>query len=231
MQTFAQYALPGTIVASAVGAVVLCLVLLLYGFRSEPDDERSPAPRLLLIRLGHAVAAACFAAALMLSAVALMDQRQMIALEPSSDVQRLKAQVRTLERRLAATESRVEDARSPGTVVAPAVVPDAPRPSPSAAPRAKSAPPRRAPVPQTAVSTGERGAPPTIREPGEPATIQPASSGQRAVPTTTTASNRDDLGVKMRDDWESVKQGFRDAGNDIRSGFADLGRKIKRTFD
>ena len=50
MQTFAQFALPGTILASAVGAVVLCVVLLLYGFKSEPDDEQAPMRRLLLTR-------------------------------------------------------------------------------------------------------------------------------------------------------------------------------------
>ena len=32
MQTFAHYALPAAIAASALGAIVLCVVLLLYGF-------------------------------------------------------------------------------------------------------------------------------------------------------------------------------------------------------
>src|ERR1700704_5431804 len=82
MQTFAQFALPGTILASAIGAVVLCVVLLLYGFKSEPDDERAPMRRLLLTRLGYALAAACFAVALMLSTVAFLDQRRVAAAAP-----------------------------------------------------------------------------------------------------------------------------------------------------
>lgn len=225
MQTFAQYALPGTIVASAVGAVVLCLVLLLYGFKSEPDDERSSAPRLLLIRFGHAVAAACFAAALMLSVVALIDQRQVQVVGPTADVQRLKSQVRSLERRLAATESRLENTG----VVAAAQDVEARRPAVAPAPRARStasAPARRAPVSDVAVSAS-----PPARESVEASPIQPVTSQPRAVPAATTASSRDDLGERMRDDWESVKRGFREAGQDIRSGFADLGRRIKRTFD
>src|SRR5215510_5818248 len=76
MQAFAHMALPGTIVASAIGAVVLCVVLLLYGFKTEPDDERgAPMRRLLLVRLGHALAAACFGVALMSSTVALLAER------------------------------------------------------------------------------------------------------------------------------------------------------------
>jgi ABC-type transporter Mla subunit MlaD len=39
MQTFAHYALPGTILVGGLGAVILCLVLFVYGFRSDPDDE------------------------------------------------------------------------------------------------------------------------------------------------------------------------------------------------
>src|SRR5712692_2578526 len=111
MQTFAQFALPGTILASAVG---LCVVLLLYGFKSEPDDERAPMRRLLLTRLGYALAAACFAVALMLSTVAFLDQRRVAAAAPlappTDETQRLEARVNELEQRLAAAESRVSDA-------------------------------------------------------------------------------------------------------------------------
>src|ERR1700704_1535061 len=112
MQTFAQFALPGTILASAIGAVVLCVVLLLYGFKSEPDDERAPMRRLLLTRLGYALAAACFAVALMLSTVAFLDQRRVAAAAPlappsaptTDEAQRLEARVNELEQRLAAAE-------------------------------------------------------------------------------------------------------------------------------
>src|SRR5712691_1649425 len=123
MQTFSQFALPGTILASALGAVLLCLVLLFYGVKTEPDDERAPGRRLLLIRLGHAAAAACFATALMLGTVALIDQRRAAAAgsiaPPTGDTRRLEARVSELEQRLAAAESRVSE---PATASAPSVV-------------------------------------------------------------------------------------------------------------
>jgi hypothetical protein len=223
MQTFAHYALPGTILASALGAVVLCIVLLLYGFKTEPDDERSPARRLLAIRFGHAMAAACFAAALILSTAALIDQRRAALAEPTpaarrtEDVQRLRAQLRALERRLA----DVENAR---VVVASAAVADARRPAvaPPAPPRPRATVPARRPSPAPAPAPDDVSASPSTRD--EPMLAQPASS----VPTTV--SSDDDLGAKFRDDWDTVKQGFREAGRDIRSGFVDLGRRIKRTF-
>jgi len=199
MQTFAQFALPGTILASAVGAVVLCVVLLFYGFKSEPDDERAPMRRLVMIRLGYAVAAACFAVALMLSTVAFLDQRQVAAAPPiappTDEVQRLEARVNELEWRLAAAESRVGDA---ATVTA---------------------------SPVTAASAS-----PVTMAARRPAVVA-APHPQRVVraPVTTPAS--DDFSVRARENWESVKRGFREAGRDIRVGFDDLGRRIRRTFD
>jgi hypothetical protein len=199
MQTFAQFALPGTIVASAVGAVVLCVVLLVYGFKSEPDDERAPMRRLVLIRLGHALAAACFAAALMLSTVALLDQRRNVAPGPvaqtTDEMQRLEARVNELEQRLASAEPRVSDS---ATVVSP--------------------------VPAVAAS-------PVVMESRRPAVVPAARSRQTATRPRAAAPAADDFGVRVRGDWESVKRGFREAGDDIRSGFTDLGRRIKRTFD
>jgi len=143
MQTFSQFALPGTILASALGAVVLCLVLLFYGVKSEPDDERAPARRLLVIRLGHAVAAACFAAALMLSTVALIDQRRVAPnpsiAPPAENTLRLAARVSELEQRLAATESRMSDAGSPSALVASPVAMESRRPAALPPARARKA--------------------------------------------------------------------------------------------
>ena len=195
MQTFAQFALPGTILASAAGAVVLCVVLLLYGFKSEPDDERAPMRRLLLIRLGYALAAACFAVALMLSTVAFLDQRRVAAAAPiaapTDEVRRLEARVNELEQRLAAAGSRTSDsaavAESPVTVAAAPVAME-PR-HPAVAPSAR---PRR-------VATAPRAA------------------------SAATAS--DDLGVNVRQGWQAVKRGFREAGRDILAGFANLARR------
>jgi hypothetical protein len=198
MQTFAQFALPGTIVASAVGAVVLCVVLLLYGFKSEPDDERAPMRRLLLMRLGYALAAACFAIALMLSTAAFLDQRRVAAAVPLSpptapttdEAQRLEARVNELEQRLAAAESRASDSAA----VAPSPATIAPSPA--------TMEPRH---PAVASSTRPRR----------------VASAPRAASTTGAS---DDLGANVRDGWQAVKRGFREAGRDIRAGFANLVR-------
>jgi hypothetical protein len=81
MQTFAHYALPAAIVASALGAVVFCIVLLLYGFATAADDEpRFPSRRLFVIRIGHALAATCFAAVVILTTVAFLDERRAVVL-------------------------------------------------------------------------------------------------------------------------------------------------------
>ena len=163
MQTFAQLALPGTILASALGAVVLCVVVLLYGFKSEPDDDAAPVRTLLFIRLGYALAAACFAVALMLSTMALLDQRRVAAAAPTAppaDVQRLAARINELEQRLAAAESRVSDgttvAASPAVVETP-VVAESRRPAASLPAR-----PRKVARASTAPASDDLGA--TIRE-------------------------------------------------------------------
>jgi hypothetical protein len=234
MQTFAQYALPATIVASALGAVALCVVLFFFGFRSEMEDERlSPSRRLFVIRLGHALAAACFAAALMLGSVALFEQRRVaapapssVAAQPSDDVRRLEAQVRSLEGRLAATELRLGDAaqRLSSDGSRSAVPPTASRPA------RRTTPSARRPTP-TAVTNGAEGAasPATLREPGEAMTVRPATS-EPIAPPARVASSSDDLGTKVRGDWQTVKRGFRQAGDDMRSGFTDFGRRLKKTF-
>ena len=195
MQTFAQFALPGTILASAVGAVVLCVVLLVHGFRSEPDDERAPMRRLLLVRLGYALAAACFAVALMLSTAAFLDQRRVAAAVPlapptaatTDETQRLEARVNELEQRLAAAESRVSDSSAV------------------------------APSPLTIAT------PPATMEPRHPAVAPPARPRRIAsAPRVASSRTSDDLGVNVREGWQAVKRGFREAGRDIRAGFANL---------
>jgi hypothetical protein len=235
MQTFAQLALPATIVASALGAVVLCVVLLLYGFKNEPDDDRSPAARLLVIRLGHAVAAGCFAAALMFSTVALTEQRRVIAEAaaprpaPASAerLHQLAAHVDTLAQRLAAAELRLGDvetarlAAAPGAVAPP--VPEVRRVS--RAPKVASVPARLAP----AATTSEASAAPP-REPVEAAGVRRASSVPMAASATGDPS-RDDFGATVRENWQAMKEGFRQAGRDIHAGFADFGRRIKHTFN
>lgn len=147
MQTFAQYALAATILVSALGAAALCAVLFFYGFRGDDDEGPSPARRLFVMRLGHAIAAACFAAALMLGSVALLEQRRITApvapsmATPATDeVERLEVRVQSLEARLAATELRLGDAAQQLSAVES---------------RSATAPPASRPVKRAALSARE----------------------------------------------------------------------------
>jgi hypothetical protein len=157
MQTFSQFALPGTILASALGAVVLCLVLLMWGFKAEPDDERAPGPRLFLTRLGHAVAAACFALALMFSTVAFIEQRHAAAPPAPDQLRRLDVRLNVLEQRLALNEPQPQvnvAAASPrAEVVATPVAVESRRPVTAPARQRKIA---SAPKPSARDDFGER---------------------------------------------------------------------------
>jgi hypothetical protein len=234
---FAQYALPGTILVGGLGAVILCLVLFVYGFRSDPEDEGpSPARRLLVIRLGHALAAACFAAVVMLSTVALIEQRRVaaappprVALPPTPEVERLHAEVRTLESRLTAAELRLGDiarervalgSAGGGAEARPVAAPPASRPR-----KATTPPARRAPA---SPAVDNDASPARVRDPGEAASArQPPSPGAAVAEASPPA---DDLGARFREDWETVKRGFREAGEDVRSGVEGLGRRMKALF-
>src|SRR5262245_41489313 len=72
-----QYALPGIIVLASVGAFLMCLPVIRYGFGSrEIDVDDDEARRLAMTRIGHAVAAVCFAGAALLAVVALPARTQ-----------------------------------------------------------------------------------------------------------------------------------------------------------
>ena len=72
MEPTAQYALTGSVVASALGGITLSLLIVGYGFTSAEDETPDAARRrLFLIRIGHAAAAVCFAVTALLSVVAL----------------------------------------------------------------------------------------------------------------------------------------------------------------
>lgn len=230
MQTFAQYALPAMILVSAIGAVALCAVLVFYGFRRDDEEGPSPARRLFAMRLGHAIAAACFAAALMLGGVALVEQRRMpapvasaMAAQPSDEVQRLEARVQSLEARLAATELRLGDAVQQVSAVEArvATIPPTSRPAKRATRPAKV----------TAVKNGWNGAAPTAgqREPGEAMTARPAASQPIVLSASTSAS--DDQRPKFRERWHAVKRWTRETSEDVGSGFTAFGRRVKKVFD
>lgn len=66
-----QLSLLGSVLASAIGALVMCLLVIRYGFTPAGDDEDGGARRQLATRLGHAAAAVCFAATAMFAVIAL----------------------------------------------------------------------------------------------------------------------------------------------------------------
>jgi hypothetical protein len=96
-------ALAVAVVISALGAVVLCLLVALYGF--TPASELSPRRarrRQLVIGIGHALAASCFAATAILLAIVLVQSRH-----PAAPPLREDARVPALGTQLAGQESRL----------------------------------------------------------------------------------------------------------------------------
>lgn len=118
MPQLAPYALPGIIVASALGAVIMCLLVFRYGFAAAEEDPGEAAHRLFVTRFWHALAGVCFAVAAMLATVAWSARSPAPAPPaPVADdgaaerVARLDDEVRRLEERLnrelAALEERL----------------------------------------------------------------------------------------------------------------------------
>jgi len=159
MSTLARYALPGIILASAVGAFIMCLLVLRYGFVADEEDLDERAGRLMVTRFGHAVAAVCFATAAMLAVVAMsvgpaaMTGPVPASAERDSAVVRLDEDLRRLEERvsreLKALEERVTAAptarneETPTTVeLAPEAPPRPSRPAPSPPDRPRATRPR-----------------------------------------------------------------------------------------
>ena len=127
MTPLVPYALPGVVVASLVGALVMCLLALRYAVPPDTDEDADDFNhRLLVLRFGHAVAAFCFAMAAVLAVLAFKARPEVvasasIAAAPSfDDVARvrtevqglegtLRQQLRGLESRLTAVESADRD--------------------------------------------------------------------------------------------------------------------------
>jgi hypothetical protein len=97
----AQYALTLSVVASALGGVVLCALVVKDGFAPLDDEPAALSHRRRsLTRLGHAVAAVCFAATALLSLFALSPRAAPVAATPSAEAARLGDDVRALEARV-----------------------------------------------------------------------------------------------------------------------------------
>jgi len=139
-----RYALTISVVASAVGGIVLCALILKYGLVPPEEDEHPPLARrrVFVIRTGHAVAAVCFAVTAVMAVVALSRPPAATGGGATEEqLRRLERDVRALDTRLASVEDVLER-------VGGAVDELAARLDPSASPGLPPAPPRRrAPAP------------------------------------------------------------------------------------
>jgi len=285
MPTSPEHVLPAIVAASGLGALVMCLLVLRYGFATPPEERGEGRRRELTVRLGHAVAGVCFAAAAILSVVLMthaqrapgaappgatrdddglervVDARvagvteRLVALESRVDAMealvapldgrvaetrdrlgvvaaRLERAAAPLERRVRDVEARLRPLESVvrqqtddlGRATArlrqledqQASVPARPVP-PSPTPpekrlRAKDPPP----VPPPAPPEAPRPAPPATGAASGSAPARPNTPGEQ-------------LGDRIRDDWQTVKRGFSDAGEDLRSAVESLRRNLRDT--
>jgi hypothetical protein len=106
MHWVALYALTGSIVASAIGGIVLCLLIVRYGFAPPSPDEPIALThrRFFATRLAHVIAAACFAATAVLTVVGVA---RLAAGGRLSSAVGVADEVRALEARVAAVEAVV----------------------------------------------------------------------------------------------------------------------------
>src|SRR5262245_20834699 len=113
MPQLAHGALAAALVLSALGAVLVCMMVVLFGF-TGPDDEPpvKTARRLMFTRIGHALAATCFAATAILIAMVLLRSGRTTPLASPHDprVPALGARVDEQASRMRELESRARDA-------------------------------------------------------------------------------------------------------------------------
>ena len=273
MPELAYSALTAVIFISALGALVMCLLVFKYGFAPDPDELPSAAVRRLFItRLGHAIAGTCFAAAAILATVTFVD---LTSVAPPAAVShdRLATDERlaTLTSRVSAAEARLQRAdermrrveaglqKVGDDVASVAVTRDqapppriaAPPPSVSAQPRAVSpAPPKpEAPAVRTdpvrppvvveprAAAAAPKAAEPTVRvnspQPStsaEPRVAAPVSP-KVAKPALPKSPPPDDLGARLRRNWEAVKRGFATAGREFGAAIDEQARALRGARD
>jgi hypothetical protein len=120
MPPSAHAALVISIIASALGALVMCLLVARYGLTpAANEDADAAARRLIITRFGHALAGVCFVATGVLGLVAVTVQTRQapppetttVVVHPDraaeARLQALAAELKTIATRLEQTESRV----------------------------------------------------------------------------------------------------------------------------
>ena len=119
MQTLAQYALLGSLLAGAAGALVLVVVTFQHGIKrrdSADEDPARAAARARLTRLADTTAVLCFAVAAGLGVTGMAQQARLPggASAGAGDDGALAERVKTLEARVAAAdEARARAAPAP----------------------------------------------------------------------------------------------------------------------
>jgi hypothetical protein len=109
VNALAHYSLTASIIASVIGAVVLSLVVVRFGFTSPFDAQSAiTVRRVLLTRLGHAVAAVCLAISAVLGILALSANRPVRAGTPPAVAARGAEDPAALDARVTALETALE---------------------------------------------------------------------------------------------------------------------------
>jgi hypothetical protein len=213
MPPLAHAALAASIVLSALGAIVICVLTVLYGFTPPGDEPPGQAHRrALLIRIGHAAAAACFAGTAIMLAVVLAQVSAAVAPTADPRVPALAAKLDMHVTRLQGMEQRMKDSEQTLERVETQLTEVSTRrmPEPSAAPavlRPRSAAPA-APTPIAAkpaerrvvVVTPPRAAvrPASVPVPSTPVATVPPAPPASAVPPAVTAPSADS-GAVLKD--------------------------------
>jgi hypothetical protein len=143
MEGVVRFAAPGIIVSAAVGAIILCALVLKYGFAAD-DEEEYPgdrARRVLATRLGHAVAAVCFAASAVLAVVILRGSAPVSA--PSEAASEEEAELAQLRAEVGDLRSRMQDLTSQAPAPGAPSAAETPPPSATVAPSPESPSPAR----------------------------------------------------------------------------------------
>jgi hypothetical protein len=187
MPAFAPAALATAVALSALGAVVLCVLVVLYGFPGGDDDSPERATRrLVLTRVGHALAATCFTATAILIATVLVQRAPPPAASPApppdSRVPALGEKVAGQEARLSETEARIrelQDALRRREALPVQSVPERTAPAPPVERPAVSGPSPRAPA---------RPAPRTSVRPTDEMAASDVPAPAASPPTPPTAS-------------------------------------------
>src|SRR5262245_40385733 len=108
-----SWALSGIILASAVGALLICMLVLRYGFPKRTWDRESSGgrtPGATALLLGHAAASVCFAVTAILAVVGLVHQSRVTAALSAPEVEAGRAggaEIAELRQALAGVEERL----------------------------------------------------------------------------------------------------------------------------